>query len=38
MNSRITLLGGLLIAAQLWPGLRSRSPFASPPGREQFND
>jgi Ca-activated chloride channel family protein len=32
------VFGGLLVAAQLWPGLRSRSPFASSRGREEIND
>jgi len=32
------VLGGLLVAAQLWPGLRNRSPFGSSRGREEFND
>jgi Ca-activated chloride channel family protein len=32
------LLGGLLAAAQLWPGQLSRSPFGSSRGRAEFND
>ena len=32
------VLGGLLVTAQLWPGLGSRSAFGPPPGRGEFND